>query len=168
MTKIDFETYADMTDKLYKEGFKRAVTPELLLDMYEGFTLSDTHDTQETFFGNFVPDIATQFIVDIHLYRDEEFIEQFARLALDSESLQFLPFLIMAFAPSVPSWSGDMLDWLVAQDKDTTREIVEDALSRGRFHPVRRITEDGKGEAEAFTLRYSAYENAKTLAHHIC
>ena len=106
--------------------------------------------------------LANIFVLDGDTFtvRDEQFIETFARLALANEDTWDLPFMIMAHAPAVPNWSGDMLDWLETQEL----EIIEFILSTALAPEPRCCAGVGPG-INRLLERYADYEAMQRIAN---
>lgn len=93
--------------------------------------------------------------------KDEKFIEELARLALKTEGVEELAFTILAFAPKVPAWAGDALDWLKDQEFERMHFIASELLVLG-LRPMSRV---GGGQMAALRTRYAEHDAINTIAN---
>lgn len=157
-TSIDQSVAQDSAALFVFRRFVNNASPQDLVDFYSLYKKEDEERLAKN--GMFYIENLYTLDGDQFTVRDEQFIETFARLALANEDTWDLPFVIMAHAPAVPNWSGDMLDWLETQEL----EIIEFILSTALAPEPRCCAGVGPG-INRLLERYADYEAMQRIAN---
>ena len=159
-TSIDQSVAQDSAVLFVFRRFVNNASPQDLVDFYSLYK----KEYEERLAKNGMFYIENLYTLDGDQFtvRDEQFIETFARLALANEDTWDLPFVIMAFAPTAPSWSGDMLDWLKVQGYEVVSLVARIVLTMGMEQD-----EVGNSAMVALLERYAEYDAMRVIANRI-